>query len=86
MEPEPLRQHWERLLRRYHDGLKDHGVTGYSWEECVQHYRQNSLYAIASGMALLGAMDIGDGRGLGDTILRRALEHVDDIDAFGACA
>jgi hypothetical protein len=86
MEPEPLRQHWERLLRRYHDGLKDHGVTGYSWEECVQHYRQNTLYAIASGMALLGAMDIGDGRGLGDTILRRALEHVDDIDAFGACA
>jgi aminoglycoside/choline kinase family phosphotransferase len=84
MEPEPLRQQWEPLLHRYHDGLVERGVTGYSWEECQQHYRQNILYAIASGMALLGAMDIGDGRGLGDTILRRALEHVDDIDAFGA--
>jgi aminoglycoside/choline kinase family phosphotransferase len=84
MEPETLREQWEPLLRRYHDGLVDHGVTGYSWAECQQHYRQNTLYAIASGMALLGAMDIGDGRGLGDTILRRALQHVDDIDAFGA--
>jgi aminoglycoside/choline kinase family phosphotransferase len=84
MEPETLREQWEPLLRRYHDGLGAQGVTGYSWAECQQHYRQNTLYAIASGMALLGAMDIGDGRGLGDTILRRALQHVDDIDAFGA--
>lgn len=82
MEPEALRTHWEPLLRRYHDGLRDRGVTGYSWDECQLHYRQNTLYAIASGMALLGAMDIGDGRGLGETILRRALHHIDDVDAF----
>jgi hypothetical protein len=84
MEPDLLRDQWEPLLRRYHDGLLERGVRGYSWDECQQHYRQNTLYAIAAGMALLGAMDIGDGRGLGETILRRALLHVDDIDAFGA--
>jgi hypothetical protein len=84
MEPGQLRQHWEPLLHRYHDGLTDQGVAGYSWDQCQLHYRQNTLYAIASGMALLGAMDIGDGRGLGDTIMRRALEHVDDIEAFDA--
>ena len=84
MEPELLHDHWEALLRRYFDGLRECGVAGYSWEQCQEHYRQNTLYAIASGMALLGAMDIGDGRGLGDAILRRALDHIDHIDAFGA--
>ncbi len=84
MEPDVLGGQWEPLLRRYHEGLQELGVTGYSWQQCQEHYRVNTLYAIASGMALLGTMDIGDGRGLGDTILRRALHHVDDIAAFDA--
>jgi aminoglycoside/choline kinase family phosphotransferase len=84
MEPDLLREHWEALLRRYFEGLRERGVAGYSWEQCQEHYRQNTLYAVASGMALVGAMDIGDGRGLGDAILRRALHHIDDIDAFSA--
>jgi hypothetical protein len=33
-------------------------------------------------MALLGDMDIGDGRGLGDCILVRCLRHIAELDSF----
>jgi len=79
-----LREHWETLLRRYHARLADHGVEDYSWDECQRHYRQNVLYSLGAGMALLGEMDIGDGRGLGDAIVTRALHHIADINAFDA--
>jgi hypothetical protein len=35
-------------------------------------------------MALMGMMDIGDGRGLGQAIVTRALSHIDELDAFAA--
>ena len=41
------------------------GVSGYSYDQCVEHYRQSVGYPLGAGMALIGAMDIGDGRGLG---------------------
>jgi hypothetical protein len=79
-----LSANWERLLRRYHDRLLAGGVTGYSFDECVEHYRQNILYPLGAGMALIGAMDIGDGRGLGDAIIVRCLNHIAELDAFAA--
>jgi hypothetical protein len=84
MDTRLLRERWESLLRRYHARLLDAGVSDYDWDQCVRHYRQNMLYSIGAGMALLGAMDIGDGRGLGDVIVTRALHHAHDVDAFGA--
>jgi hypothetical protein len=82
MDADLLSANWQDLLRRYHGGLVDGGVSGYSWEQCTEHYRQNVPYALGAGMALIGMMDIGDGRGLGDAIIMRALSHIDDIDAF----
>jgi hypothetical protein len=35
-------------------------------------------------MALIGAMDIGDGRGLGDAILTGSLAHIAALDSFAA--
>lgn len=81
MAPALLRGHWEDLLRRYHARL---AVDGYPWQDCVRHYRQNVLFAVGSGMALVGAMAIDDGRGLGEVVVTRALLHAGDIDAFGA--
>ena len=81
MDPALLRAHWQDLLRRYHERL---GIDGYSWEDCVRHYRQNVLFAVGAGMALVGAMAIDDGRGLGEAVVTRALLHAGDIDAFGA--
>lgn len=84
MNGDDLAAHWERLLRRYHDRLLDGGVTGYSFDHCVEHYRQNVLYPLGAGLALLGAMAIDDGRGLGERIVERCLRHVADLDSFKA--
>ena len=81
MDPELLHAHWQDLVRRYHERL---GVESYAWEDCVRHYRQNVLFAVGAGMALVGAMAIDDGRGLGEAVVTRALLHAGDIDAFGA--
>jgi hypothetical protein len=82
MDIEDLRASWEPLLRRYHDRLCGRGVRDYGWEDCMRHYRQNILYPLGAGMALLGHMDIGDDRGLGDAIVLRALTHVADLDSL----
>jgi aminoglycoside phosphotransferase (APT) family kinase protein len=84
MESGDLAANWERLLRRYHDRLVAGGVSGYSFDECVEHYRVNVIYPLGAGMALIGMMDIGDGRGLGDAIVVRCLKHIADLDSFGA--
>jgi hypothetical protein len=84
MSSDDLAANWERLLRRYHDRLQAGGVTGYSFDECVQHYRINVLYPLGAGMALIGMMDIGDGRGLGDAIVIRCLRHIAALDSFAA--
>jgi hypothetical protein len=82
-QPDVLSGAWESLLRRYHDGLRAHGVAGYEWEECRRHYRQSLLYTLAPGVAMLGAMAIaGDERGLADALVLRTLKHADDLDAF----
>jgi len=77
-----LSGNWKTLLRRYHDRLCAHGISDYSWENCMAHYRQSILYPLGAGLALLGAMNIGDGRGLGDAIVLRALQHVAELDSF----
>lgn len=79
MGPDDLREHWESLLRRYHERLD---IPGYSWDRCRRDYRQNVLYTLGAGLALIGSLAIDDDRGLGDTMIVRALEHVADIDAF----
>ena len=81
---EDLAANWEGLLRRYHDRLIAGGVSGYSFDECVENYRQNVIYPLGAGMALIGIMDIGDGRGLGDAIVVRCLKHIADLDSFAA--
>jgi aminoglycoside/choline kinase family phosphotransferase len=83
-QPDTLSDVWETLLRRYHDALLAHGVSGYDWEQCRLHYRQSLLYTLAPGVAMLGAMAIaGDERGLADALVLRTLKHAGDLDAFG---
>jgi hypothetical protein len=82
MTSDDLSAHWEALLRRYHGRLVERGVSGYSYDECLEHYRQSIIFPLGAGMALLGAMDIGDDRGLGDVIVRRCLQHIAELDAM----
>ena len=82
MEADDLSEHWQALLRRYHDRLVAKGVSGYSFDECVLHYRQHVVWALGQGMSLLGAL--GDERGVGDSIILRALPHVAELGSFEA--
>jgi hypothetical protein len=84
MTSEHLSSHWEALVRRYHGGLVEHGVSGYSYDQCVEHYRQSVIFPLGAGMALLGAMNIGDQRGLGDVIVLRCLKHIAELDALNS--
>lgn len=84
MDAADLASNWERLVGLWHERLTDAGVTGYGLDEALGHYRQNVLFPLGAGMALLGDMDIGDGRGLGDAIVTRCLRHIEDVDAFAA--
>jgi Ecdysteroid kinase-like family len=85
MNPEDASEHWEPLLRRYHDRLLDQGVDGYGWDECVEHYRVSALYALGPGFGLLGSLSgRDDERGAGELLALRALKHVEDLDSFTA--
>jgi Ecdysteroid kinase-like family len=84
MDTVDLRKSWKALITRYHDRLCAEGVRGYSLDQCIEHYRQSILYPLGQGIALLGALDVGDERGLGDIAVLRALEHCADLDAFSA--
>lgn len=84
MDADDLSAHWERLLRRYHERLLARGVSGYGFDQCVEHYRQSIVYPLGASMALLGAMDIGDGRGLGDRMATRCLRHIAELESFKA--
>jgi len=82
MNVDDLAQHWEELLARYHDGLLAGGVRDYSRQQCIQHYRQSVIYPLGQGLALLGALDTGDGRDLGEISVLRCLKHIESLDAF----
>lgn len=53
---EDRRQHQDTLLRRYHRGLVDAGVEDFSFDDCMESYRQGSLYifllSVGAGMNL----------------------------------
>lgn len=82
MNTAELSEHWRPLLRRYHDRLLGNGVRHYSFDDCCGHYRQNILYPLGAGIALLGHLDIGDDRGLADAINLRALHHCAELESF----
>lgn len=84
MNTPELSEYWKPLLRRYHDRLTGNGVRHYSFSDCRDHYRQNILYPLGAGIALLGQLDIGDNRGLGDAINLRALQHCAELEAFSS--
>lgn len=84
MDVADLSANWESLLRRYHDRLRERGVRDYPWSDCVLQYRQNVLYPLGAGIALLGGLAIGDGRGLGEAIAHRALSHVVEPNSLEA--
>jgi aminoglycoside/choline kinase family phosphotransferase len=71
------------LLRRYHDDLQSHGVTGYSFDELREDYRHYTFAALTVG---LGATLLVKRTERGDRMLMRMISdaayHVMDTDAL----
>jgi aminoglycoside phosphotransferase (APT) family kinase protein len=83
LEPSMRRQHEADLLRRYHQGLAAHGVTGLTADTLWQRYRLHLTYpfeAMAVTLAVGGMMELQSNLEL----LRRAAVAVEDHAAFAA--
>ena len=80
---ELAREHWEQLLRRWHDAVRALGVDNYSFDDAVTHYREAAMYYLSGAMSLIGTFDAGNDRGaaMADAYSTRILNHVVDIDA-----
>lgn len=77
------REHWEQLLRRWHDAVRSLGVDNYSFDDAVTHYREAAMYYLSGAMSLIGTFDAGNDRGaaMAEAYSTRILNHVVDIDA-----
>lgn len=77
------REHWERLLRRWHARLVELGVNDYPIDDAIQHYKEAALYYLSGAMSLIGTFDAGNERGaaMADAYSTRILNHVVDINA-----
>jgi len=67
------------LLRGYHEGLLEHGVKGFSFDDCLESYRRSSLYPFLLTVCMsmfLGHTDRD--REVWTQLLRGAAELVED--------
>ena len=78
---ENRREHEDRLVRRYHDLLVGHGVTGYSFDELWTDYRRSHLVNTAVPVLTGGTMDLANerGRNLIGTLGQRHFTAVVDL-------
>lgn len=84
LAPRDLTEGAGRLLSRYHTRLSANGVTGYSFDDLFEHYRQSVVWPLGQGLFLLGMSSATDGRGVGQRIVRRALGHAVELGTFAA--
>ncbi len=70
------------MLRQYHDCLLGEGVTGYSFDECLDDYRANLLITMITPVAVCGTLDPGNerGMGLGRVMLERSLAALTSME------
>lgn len=74
-------EHWEPLLRRWHEQLVDAGVN-YAWDDAVRHYQECALFYLVGAMSLIGTFDSGNERGAAMTTAytTRICNHIVDTD------
>lgn len=62
------REHEDRLLRRYHDGLVAGGVQDYSYDQCLLDYRRCVLFCWVYPVIAIGTIAAANDRGRDLTI------------------
>jgi len=77
------RAHEQELLRDYHEALHEHGVRGFSWEECWEGYRRQAFLGVLMTVApamIVQRTERGDEMFL--VTLARYAQQVLDLDAL----
>jgi hypothetical protein len=76
------RQHCEALLHRWHDGLIERGVRGYSWDDVMTDFRLGVLGQLSIPVVSAANIDPGNDRGrlLVDTLVERNFQALVDYD------
>jgi hypothetical protein len=72
-----------RLLRLWRDGLIEHGVPDYSWEQAQHDYRLGVLFSWLYVVIAIGSLDPANERGLAlfNAIFERRRAAFEDLDA-----
>jgi hypothetical protein len=78
-EPEMRRELEPDLLQMYHGLLVEHGVSGYSFDQCWDDYRLSMLLAVGRTSASVGLRGPGPPGGPWDKIVPRYCQAVSDL-------
>lgn len=70
------------ILRGYHETLLEHGVKGYSFDECLEDYRACAMFCLVYPVISGGTLDLANERGtaLVTAMLERSLATILDLD------
>jgi hypothetical protein len=84
VEPEIRAAHEENLLKDYHRLLEEHGVTGYSFDQCWDDYRASVMGCLNYPLVAGGSVDLANERGLelATKMLDRSLSAIMDLKAY----
>jgi hypothetical protein len=70
------------ILNRYHEKLVEHGVTRYSFDQCLDDYRISAMFCLVYPVIAGGNLDLATQRGveLVSAMLDRSLATILDLD------
>lgn len=82
VNPEDRRAIEMDILRRYHEILLERGVTGYSFDQCLDDYRMSAMFCLVYPVVAGGNLDLANERGveLVSAMLGRSLATILDLD------
>jgi thiamine kinase-like enzyme len=82
VEPAQRRANEMDILRSYHETLLEHGVKGYSFDQCFSDYRTCAMFCLVYPVISGGTLDLANERGtaLVTAMLDRSLATILDLD------
>ena len=82
---EMRREHGEALVRRWHEGLVNRGIRGYSWDEALGDFRDSVMLQMSIPVISAANLDPANERGkqLLDCMGHRSCQALVDYDCVG---
>ncbi|MDP9237779.1 MAG: ecdysteroid 22-kinase family protein [Chloroflexota bacterium] len=84
LTPEERRARERDIVRLYHDTLVEHGVQGYTFDQCWEDYRLSTLFLLGYSVIGAGALDLANERGMDlfTKITQRTIAAIEDLKAY----